>query len=663
MTEKFYIIGTVNSEAFNEIAHELCHEGCESENVPERCVECVNYINHSPTRGEFSLTDSEAELLRNDERIKFVNLNYSKYNELKPKPEDLHNTVKTQRNSNATKQYRNWADSQTLPLVPDASDLGRSGYQLLRCQNLNDPWYGQNDETVIQNKLQYQGDGSDVDVIVGDDGTWIGHPEFCNNTQFKPIGYTGGNVLPGNGYCDVLDLVLDAPYYIDPEYFEADPDTRLTTRFDGTTVPTESAANGWWGGSRSAKFLNFGNVTIDFSYTRANCNGDNTAISGEGNHGTACASLTFGKTHGWAFNSNKWVVNVYGSSGTTFEPYFDIVKLFHQMKPSNPNYGSKDPTICSNSYGFRATPPTAGYAYFRGDTTGVQWTDQDSKPEFIKYVGLAGDGGRMKGEIIDNSETEAGRELIESGVIFVAAAGNGTQKQVSADHPDYDNFYNNNANELVTDNSFNEFGRAVLPYTNRRGFPQQLGKTDSNVYPVINIGALDDAYQGDGKERKVNYSDMGNEIDCYAPADGTLAANRSYQTALPPGITANHPDTYDELEIGARDVKFSGTSAACPVACGLIATKLQYNRNWTYSDVRQWLKHGLEHQDSNKFYSGTEATTINGTEWSDLNNTQGSDPVIIYDLPIKEKDVPKNTARNLKFGGVLNVFNLAFKLR
>jgi len=660
MIEKYYQLGTYTADQWNELHAELIADGNTYEAVPQRSINVGDEKLHSPTRGTYLLTEQEANELKNDPRVKFINIDFARYDEYKPNPEDLHNYV--QRNSDKVKNYRNWADTQTLPASPDSTDLGRTGYQILRCQKKDDSWFGQPDTTIIENELRYQGDGSDVDVIVGDDGTWFGHPEFCNNTTFSgPAGYVGGNVLPGNGYCDVLDLVLDAPYYIDPEWFDDDPENRLTTRFDGTIVPTESAANGWWGGSRSSKFSSFGSVSIDFSYNRSNCNGDNTTISAVGNHGTACASLTYGKTHGWAFNANKWAVNVYNTFGIQFEPYFDMVKLFHQMKPKNPKHGTKDPTICSNSWGFRATPPTAGYAYFRGDTTGLQWTDQDSKPEFIKYVGEVGDGGRMKGEIIDNSETEAGRELIESGVIFIAAAGNGSQKQVSADHPDYDNFYNLNASEVVTDNSFDEFGRAVLPYTNRRGFPQQLGKTDNNEYPVINIGALDDSYQGDGKERKVNYSDMGNEIDCYAPADGVIAANRAYE--LTGGTTAPHPDTYEDLTVTARDVKFSGTSAACPVACGLIATKLQFNRDWTYREVRQWLKFTLEQQEDTKFYVGTEATTANATEWSDLNNIQGSLPKIIYDEKVAEKDVPNTTKRNLITRGNIRSTALKFKFK
>ena len=57
------------------------------------------------------------------------------------------------------------------------------------------------------------------------------------------------------GICELLDLVLDAPYYIDKEWFEADRN-ELMTRWDGTKVPVESVARSWWSNSsnRSAAF-------------------------------------------------------------------------------------------------------------------------------------------------------------------------------------------------------------------------------------------------------------------------------------------------------------------------------------------------------------------------------------------------------------------------
>ena len=81
------------------------------------------------------------------------------------------------------------------------------------------------------------------------------------------------------GVCGVLDCVLDAPYYLDPDFFEADAANRLEKRWDGTTVPVESVARNWWNNEsttyRSAKYVSnnisgtigsnedFGTVAVD----------------------------------------------------------------------------------------------------------------------------------------------------------------------------------------------------------------------------------------------------------------------------------------------------------------------------------------------------------------------------------------------------------------
>ena len=124
-----------------------------------------------------------------------------------------------------------------------------------------------------------------------------------------------------------MDLILDAPYYIDPDFFEANPGSRLTTRWDGTKVPVESVAIEWWNNEsttyRSAKYVStnisggaatigsdedFGVIAIGSNYSRARANGSNSAYStgteggSAATHGTACASQAYGKNLGWAFN-------------------------------------------------------------------------------------------------------------------------------------------------------------------------------------------------------------------------------------------------------------------------------------------------------------------------------------------------------------------------
>ena len=76
--------------------------------------------------------------------------------------------------------------------------------------------------------ISQYGPGKDVDVIVADDGAgWIGQPNFKTTVLVHPpMDYVGGNLLPGDGTCDLLDPVLDAIPLSDPDYFNADSRTQ-----------------------------------------------------------------------------------------------------------------------------------------------------------------------------------------------------------------------------------------------------------------------------------------------------------------------------------------------------------------------------------------------------------------------------------------------------
>lgn len=647
MEKKYYQLATHTEAEWDELNAELSHLGRVSDYVPDRTVDCVDDQLHSPTRGTYLLTDTEAEQLKNDPRIKFINIDYKRYAEFTPPPDELHSVRPdlVNRYTAAVKNYREFEVSNTLAATPNNSDINRTGYQLYRCTQKLDPWVDNSlaDNAVVNTNISQYGTGKNIDVIVADDGTWIGHPEFQNNSLSKsspfaavpnPSGYVGGNLLPGNGTCDLLDLVLDSPYYIDPDWFNAEPVTRLTTRWDGTRVPAEAAARSWWSNSalRSTKFANVGTVSVPF-YSRADNNGTNAAISGEGDHGTCCAALTFGRTQGWAYNANKWVFNLYGGLGIGIEEGFDLTKIFHTIKPINTLFGSKDPTIMSNSWGYRSNkdPGGATYYYTHRATSNVAYTTEVGI-NWLSHMGTQGDSGRWKSEMKINSLTTAQDELITAGVIFVAASGNSNQKQVNSGHPDFNNYISTFNNLPLPASLFTEFGVQTLGTTNRRGFPQQGGMYNdvngNRVYPVINIGALDDDYKT-SKEAKVSYSDRGNSIDIYAPADGTLAANRSYATNWP------RPDTYSTFSANsgnATDAAFNGTSAACPVATGFIATVLEWNRDWTWVEVKAWLQ-SLETQDAADFYFGTESTTVNTANWLDYESLEGGDPRVLYQGP------------------------------
>ena len=671
--KKLYEVGCYTPEDWNYIHEVLTQDGTLEDNIPSRSVDVGNIRDHSGTRAVYLLDEDEVQFLKNHPKVRYVSLDFDSYfDEIMPPPEILHATpiTESERLPSAVKNYRNFYDSGDLPESPTAAEAGRTGYQILRCTQKDNWWAGGPSITVITDSITVNSGGApDVDVIVGDDGCWFGHVEFQSNATgtVNPTDYVGGNMFGGT--CDLLDLVFDAPYYIDPDWFNASPGTRLTTLWDGSTIPTESEAKLWWsdGNNRSVAFIGAGTVSIPAGYTRSYCDGSNTAKSSTGNHGTACASLTYGRTLGWAYNSNKWSINVYGANGSGIGVYFDMMKIFHLNKPTNPTYGTQDPTISSNSWGYRDPPPSNGYYYYQvglnldRSQPGVAYANKNlgpfsasnTAPGFMKWVGYYGDSGnRMKSEFIDNSWTVAGEEMINAGVIFVVAAGNSNQKQVEPNHPDFNNFFNDTANAAITDGAFYNIGISVYPTTNRRGFPQHLGKTANYVYPAINIGALDDSFTAGGLERKVDYSDMGNSIDCYAPADGTLSANRSY-TDTP----RTRYDTYTASSITMQDVKFSGTSAACPVAAGLIACLVSQNRNWSWREVRNYLKKGLERQRGDHFYYGRESRSANDSNWSDVNSLEGGDGIVIYERPAGGKVDAFNlmSGTGLKVSGPLTI--------
>ena len=788
MAEFHYHLGTFTKEQYDALDVSL--RDPDDPTYIDREVEQTDDILHSETRGVFWLSEEEAAELEKDPQIKFIHKDPDRYPEDYPQPPEDElswDIPDTYRYNEPVKHHPRYTSTADFPSSPTTDDLRRCGYQLLRTTRENGPktksaiWASES--TVASANIKKYGTGKDVDIICMDNGTWIGHIEFINNRPAgeSPTDYIGGNVLPGGGICDVLSLVHDAPYYIDPDWFNASPGSRLETRWDGTTVPTESEARQWWGSAsnRSVGFQTFGTVQIPSSYTRLRAHGDFNTNPYSGTHGSQCGSQIYGRTHGWAYNANKWMIDGYSGYGLGLTLVWDVQKIFHQAKPINPKYGTKDPTMSSNSWGYRATPNSSGYAFHRtGGAT--QYTSDSNKPQFMRYVGDVGDYSRMKSEFRDSSIVTSAKEMVDAGVITVVAAGNSTQKQTRWDHPDYDNYWHTSSSGHFGDSiNVQQFGYNVMPTTNRPGFPQHAGAdfgdpqtwtinvgnvgsgaytmtgTDRNgsvsgnnptitihrgdtvnfvvsasghpfyiktssgstgtadqvqypqatnngsqngtvtwapnqrtpsttsgetfkyicqfhgsmqgiinvesgnrTNPTINVGALDDQYASGNKERKVNYSDMGNMIDLFAPADGSLAAYigsnfsgvpRYDNTYVSKAGNTNWSDGQTGSPLTSRDVRFSGTSSACPNACGLIATILEFNRNWTVDDIKTWLGTLQNQNTSTDFYDGIEDTGANDVGHSDLNKLQGATARVIYQGGTYGHSTKEITSKDVEF--------------
>ena len=693
--KKEYWVGCYSKDDWEMIHILLLEDGTLEDNIPNDHVDCPNDCRQSETRAVYLLTDTEVTALKNHPLVKYVHINTAKYpGTYASNPDDIKMDSRVNRYSSTTKHKRDTSTNQSdyLPSSPDSTLLNRGGYNLLRHTAKIDPWYGTNDATVIDSQIPQYATGKGIDLIVCDEDMWFGHIEFMNPsgiTDIKqsdnstaastaaPANYVGTNVLKAGfatssttGICELLDIVLDAPYYIDKEWFEADTGNRLMTRWDGTKVPVESVARSWWSNSsnRSAAFSSAGTVSVPAAYTRANSNGSYTAYhTGSGNHGTPCASQTYGRQYGWAYNANKWFLNLYGTNSVGLEAGFDLQKIFHQNKPVNPDYGNKNPTVSSNSWGLRQSPTTSGYYYFRQGVTGGTGVSYSSRPAFMNY--FTGDGlNRRAPEYVDgHAAITAGDEMVEAGVIFVCSAGNNNQKQVQSNHADYNNYYASGSSinyVNATTNSIYSLMNFTPTYNslNRQGFPAQIGVnrgTTPYTYKTISIGALDDDHAPGGLERKASYSNMGNCTDCFAAADQTLSASDDNSSPR-----FNRYDAYYDIgttqAVESEDKNFNGTSSACPIAAGLIATKLENNRTWTYADVKNWLASDVENTTNSYFYEGTEATEFDSSDWGDYYNLQGAQLKIIYDTappPAPENPDAKVsvTGSNLSISGNFSI--------
>jgi len=708
--KKAYSIKCYSKDDWVFIHEELEKDGSLEDNIPDPSIVCPDKKEHSDTRATYMLTDAEAEDLRKHEKVEFVCIDYDVYpGNYHPDPRDITTSVqRIARFGKSVSNYRAWNTAPSTPPTSQAgigaSDKNRTGYTILRHTQKENPWDATstgvtgNDHLIFEQDIFQLGDGTGVDAIVSDDGFWIAHPEFCT-TPDDPVGWSTGNALTWSGIsttpgtCGVLDLVLDAPYYIDPDFFNNNP-SLLTQRWDGTTVPIDSAARSWWSDAsqRSVGFSTIGTTSgISTFYTRARCNGSQTAKPTNGtNHGSQCAGQVFGKNYGAAYNANRWVINGIGSYDAGINgSQFDVQKLFHLYKPNYDRHSAtsgkqnsdKNPTLSSNSWGYRAsTIHNGGYYWYRpaaidGTVTGTSY-NSGSEPAFFDLLGAYGDGGRCKGEMVDSSVTEAGKEMSDAGVIFVCASGNSNQTQQSPGDLDYNNYWATSSQGdsiALASATHTEFGLNCYNTINRRGWPQSLGKTTSGLstagteFAAINIGALNDNYFAGGyvnntdyKETKVSYSDMGTGIDCYGAADQTLTCDGEAVDQ-----TYVHPETYSGLVPTPYDINFSGTSSGCPTCAGWLVTKLQYNRGWTWRELKDWLKNQCGTQDPDRFYYGQDNTSFTATtqSWEDVASVQsyGKGPVVIWDAPTGSPSEPKKpeititNSPNLKISGGVEI--------
>lgn len=611
---KKYTICVIKPEYWEEIHETLC--GISScEHVPDREVICCDEKLHSPTRGTFELDEHESELLKNHEKIAWIELSPTDHPEEYPKPQPA-----TKRFKSNIKIYRDLDTNGPPATNPTQSENSRTNWAVKRVgiKTNGDFWNGVTGELAVKNDdVSYSLTGKNVDIVIHDSGILQYHPEF----------------LDSNGQSRVRDIVLDGPYYIDPDYFNNTIPGVKYTKPDGRVGIATTAAEQWWenGSKRSAQFASIGTVTIPATYTVDRSMGiggtSNSLISG---HGTACAGLAAGKNMGLAFESNIW--NMPGISDNvdmTPEQNYDLMKIWHRNKPINPETGRANPTVINGSWGYQAAFGSAdNVSYkFRGSTgsfTGnAETTDQVTamKNGLNNQVLYAHKSWSSSSR--SSSTNTAADEMMAEGVIYVAAAGNNNQRLgVGANDPDRLNYMDDDYFDVGDPRT--EFPGNACPCNHRDWMnPQGIGFDSVNdFHPVICVGAMDDTVNSDYSERKAYYSNNGPGIDVWAPANEVLAPGTN-------GV-ASYEDyrRYDDTRF--FDCYFNGTSAASPVVAGLIALYLQTNPKATSAQVKDWLKRNGSVGVSTGLYQDQYTDDTTTTYWTGQYNMRGAEKRILY---------------------------------
>jgi uncharacterized membrane protein len=640
MTLKKYTISVTEAQYWDDI-HKVLVEDSNEDGIPDRQVTCSDYKEHSPTRGTFLLHGNEAEVIKNHPHVEWIELDPTEYKDQYPKPGHY-----IKRFNKNVKVYRDLTTYSPPTTSPTSVELDRTGWQTIRTgiKTAGDFWGAQwgtsGDAPPINSDVSYSLTGRNVDVVVHDSGVLASHPEF----------------LDENGVSRVRDVVLDGPYYIDPDYF--DTNNLTYTRWDGRVGIATTAARNWWisGSNRSAGFSTIGTVSVDTGYTASRAigvgsDGSNDMTSG---HGTACASLVAGKTLGLGFEANIWNMSGIGEPNAmniSIEQNYDLMKLFHLYKPVNPETGVKNPTLVNGSWGYQAafsSSSTVTYL-FRG-TTGTfvgnaAVTDQVTamKTGLNNQVQFAQESWSSSSR--SNSTDTAAREMMDTGVIYVAAAGNNNQRLgVGSSDPDRLNYMSDNY--FGTTDPRSHFPSNCVPCNHRDWMnPQGIGfnsTTDPEWHPVICVGAMNDEfYDTQLREAKASYSNNGPGIDVWAPADETLAAGTN-------GV-AGYTDyqRYDDSRF--YDNYFNGTSAAAPVASSVLSLYLQTNPTATSRDVKNWINRHGSVVVADEQFQDSQPDDTQTNYWTFSFTLRGAERRVIYN-PYSNDTIPKIEGLNLSGG-------------
>ena len=283
-------------------------------------------------------------------------------------------------------------------------------------------------------------------------------------------------------------------------------------------------------------------------------------------HGTHVAGIAAGKNFGWARNAKIYSLKISGleapadsGTGINDDYAFDAIKLWHRSKPIDPNTGYKRPTVVNMSWGYVREFEAGGNLHitYRGTAIPSASLQEAKSAGFNCYSTIE----KWKLPYRVTSVDVDIEELIDEGVIVIAAAGNSNLKQSDTSDVDYNN--------AVTVDGGTTF------YYNRGNSPCHSKD--------ITVGAIDEVQYNNGGtyiDQRSSFSDHGPIVDMYAPGSGIISA-----------VTDNLIYAKDEYQFDSNYMEaiLSGTSMSAPQVAGIAALYLQSTPGMTPAKLKEVL--------------------------------------------------------------------------
>ena len=430
------------------------------------------------------------------------------------------------------------------------------------------------------------------------------------------------------------------------------------------------------------------NYTTPSNYPYTNIYGNGAYFM----HGTMCAGVAAGNLNGVARDANIYTLdpyssNPYRSNGgvpsnwPTIWP--DYIRYFHLNKSINSETGRRNPTICNMSFTYTSVylyheslhlPTTMEY---QGSTVTLPTSTIDcsstnsrnhatgvaERMNFLmeRNVTVSGSSQSISScqpnmvlsprfyfaERVASLDADL-EDMINDGIIIVAAAGNNNLQMVESTDVNYDN--------SITFNS-------TTKYFHRGGSPAAASN-------VICVGAN----QINGF-RKAAFSNYGSRIDiwthgqdCIGPWSSesftaTETSSHGLPFDVPDGRNSNHYQT-----------KQSGTSFASPNIVGVLAGLLEIEPTTTQAEARKYLEdYKIESSTYTGYNSATDLTGQNPSKSSYYWNIL-KDSTYEFDLQTKTDTLHKHQPYQItvpnkrplipnvffKYTGARQTFNTSF---